>query len=97
LRRHGVMVANLVGDKSRRVAHLEMMRPLFQDNLILLPVDEDGNHLVFAFRDAAFEPRWRWMERHAKALRARFGLDFPRFALKLERSRKLGYLRGTLA
>ncbi|MND06081.1 hypothetical protein D3C83_272480 [compost metagenome] len=53
----------------------------------------DGNHLAFAFHDPAFEPRWKWLAREARAMKARYGLDFPRFAEKLERSRKLGYVR----
>jgi spermidine synthase len=93
LTRRGVMVANLVGEKDARNAHLEMMRSVFDGNVIVLPVKEDGNHIAFAFSDATFEPRWRWMDSQAKAMRARYGLNFPKFAGKLERSRKLGYLK----
>lgn len=93
LTRKGVMVANLVGEKAERNAHLELMRTVFEGNVIVLPVKDDGNHVAFAFRDATFEPRWRWMDGQAKAMRAHYGLDFPKFAGKLERSRKLGYLK----
>jgi spermidine synthase len=93
LPRKGVMVANLVGAKAERIAHLEMIRTVFGGNVILLPLADDGNYVAFAFRDPAFEPRWRWIDDQAKAMRVRYGLDFPKFAGKLERSRKLGYLR----
>lgn len=93
LERRGVMVANLVGEKAERLAHLERIREVFDGNALLLPIADDGNYVAFAFRDAAFEPRWRWIDDQAKAMRARYGLDFPAFAGKLERSRKLGYLR----
>ncbi len=93
LPRKGLAVANLVGPKAERVAHLEMLRTVFDGNVILLPIADDGNYVAFAFRDPAFEPRWRWMEGEAKAMRARYGLDFPRLAQRLERSRKLGFLR----
>jgi spermidine synthase len=89
----GVMVANMVGPKAERVAHLEMIADVFGGNIIALPIEDDGNYLVFAFRNAAFEPRWRWIEGQAKAMHKRYGLDFPAFATKLKRSRKDGYLQ----
>jgi spermidine synthase len=92
----GVMVANMVGPKEERSAHLDLVADVFGGNIIMLPVAEDGNYLVFAFRDAAFEPRWRWIEGQAKAMKARYGLDFPAFASKLKRSRKEGYPSGAL-
>jgi spermidine synthase len=93
LARKGLMVANLVGEKAERLAHLDLIREVFGDNVILLPIADDGNHVAFAFRDPAFEPRWRWIDEQAKAMRARYGLEFPEFAAKLKRSRKRGYLR----
>ena len=96
LARRGVLVANLVGDDRRRMAHLQRIDEAFDGNVILAPVEEDGNHVAFAFRDARFEPRWRWIESQAAAMRKRYGLDFPRMAAKLERSRKLGYFERAL-
>lgn len=93
LPRRGLVVANLVGPKAERLAHLEMLRTVFDGNVILLPLADDGNYVAYAFRDPAFEPRWRWMAREAEAMHARYGIDFPRLAQRLERSRKLGYLR----
>ena len=92
----GVMVANMVGPKDERVAHLELIANIFSDNIIVLPIEDDGNYLVFAFRDAAFEPRWRWIEGQARAMKARYGLDFPTFASALKRSRKDGYLQQSM-
>ena len=92
----GAMVANMVGPKAERAAHLDMVAAVFNGNIIMLPVADDGNYLVFAFRDAAFEPRWRWIDGQAKVMKARYGLDFPGFASKLKRSRRDGYLQGAL-
>jgi spermidine synthase len=96
LQPNGAMVANMVGPKAERCAHLDMIADVFSGNIIVLAVENDGNYLVFAFRDAAFEPRWRWIEGQAKAMQKRYGLDFPRFATMLKRSRKDGYLRATM-
>lgn len=93
---HGVMVANMVGPKAERAAHLDMIADVFCGNIIVLTIADDGNYLVFAFRDAGFEPRWRWIEGQAKAMQKRYGLDFPTFATMLKRSRKDGYLQSTL-
>ena len=93
---HGVMVANMVGPKDERVAHLDMVADVFGGNVIMLPVADDGNYLVFAFRDATFEPRWRWIDGQTSAMKARYGLDFPSFASKLKCSRKDGFLQGAL-
>ena len=96
LAKKGVLVSNLVGKKEERIAQLDLLRTVFGDNIVVMPDKEDGNLVVFVFRDPAFEPRWRWMAAEAPAMKARFGLDFPRFAKKLERSRKLRYLERTL-
>jgi spermidine synthase len=88
----GLVVANLLGSKDDRRLHLDMIRSVFNDNVLLLTVEDDGNYVLVAFADACFEPRWRWIQAQAKALKSRYGLNFPVFAEKLERSRKLGYL-----
>ena len=59
-----------------------MIRKGFGDNVLLLPLPEDGNHIVFAFRDPGFEPRWRWIGEQAGAMRARYGLDGPERSLR---------------
>ena len=93
---NGAMVANMVGPKTERAAHLDMIADVFNGNIVVLPIKSDGNYLVFAFRDSHFEPRWRWIENQAGAMQKRYGLDFPKFAATLKRSRKDGYLQTTL-
>ncbi len=93
---NGVMVANMIGPKAERTAHLDTIANVFNGNIVALPIKSDGNYLVFAFRDSSFEPRWRWIESQTKAMQKRFGLDFPKFAATLKRSRKEGYLQTTL-
>jgi spermidine synthase len=66
---------------------------VFDDQVIVISVPEDGNHILYAFKERYFEPRWRWLNNYAKELRAKFGLDFPAFVQKMERSSKLGLAR----
>lgn len=89
----GAMVANMVGPKTERAAHLNIIAHVFDGNVIALPIADEGNYLAFAFRDAHFEPRWRWIASQAAAMKARFGLDFPRFAAALKANRRDGYLQ----
>jgi spermidine synthase len=90
---NGVLVINLAGEKESYAGLIGEAMEVFDDQVIVISVPEDGNHVLFAFKDRYFEPRWRWLHNYAKELRARLDLDFPAFALKLERSTKLGLAR----
>lgn len=89
----GVLVINLAGEGERYAGLVGEVMHVFDDQVIVIPVPDDGNHVLLAFREHHFEPRWRWLHNHAKELRARHGLDFPIFAQKMERSVKLGLAR----
>lgn len=90
---NGVLVVNLAGDKESYAGLIGEAMQVFDDQVIVISVPDDGNHILYAFKEKYFEPRWRWLHNHAKELRARFGLDFPSFAQKMERSAKLGFAR----
>ncbi|MDD2884309.1 MAG: spermidine synthase-like protein [Dechloromonas sp.] len=90
---NGVLVINLAGDKDSYAGLIGEAMHVFDDQVIVISVPEDGNHILYAFKERYFEPRWRWLNNHAKELRARLGLDFPAFAQKIERSSKLGLAR----
>lgn len=89
----GVLVINLAGDKDSYEGLIGEAMHVFDDQVIVISVPDDGNHVLYAFKERWFEPRWRWLHNHAKELRARFGLDFPAFVQKMERSSKLGLAR----
>lgn len=80
----GVLVVNLAGDKREYGEVLSAIAEVFDSRTLLISVADDGNHVLFAFKETYFDPRWRWVHSHAKELRARTGLDFPAFARKLE-------------
>ena len=88
----GILVANLAGARAERIKHLGAIGEAFEGNVLVVQIGDDGNHVVAAFRNESFEPRWRWVEKKAKALKNRHPIDFPRFAKKFERSSKLAYL-----
>lgn len=90
---NGVLVINLAGERESYAGLIGEALTVFDEQVIVFAVPEDGNHILLAFRQYHFEPRWRWLHNHAKELRARFGLDFPEFARRLERAAKLGYAR----
>lgn len=85
----GVLVSNLAGELPERRAHLELMRETFADNVLVVPAEDRCNHVAFTFRDAAFEPRWKWIAGQARAFQARYGIDFPKIASRLERASRL--------
>lgn len=93
LRRRGVLVVNLAGDRQRYEGLIGVAMQVFDDQVIVVPVPEDDNHVLLAFGDPLFEPDWRRLRALARELRAKYGLDFPDFLEKIERSAKLGLAR----
>jgi spermidine synthase len=90
---NGVLVINLAGEKDTYAGLIGEAMHVFDDQVIVISVPDDGNHILYAFKEHYFEPRWRWLHNYAKELRAKFGLDFPAFVQKIERSSKLGFAR----
>lgn len=90
---NGVLVINLAGEKETYAGLIGEAMHVFDDQVIVISVPDDGNHVLYAFKERHFEPRWRWLHNYAKELRAKFGLDFPAFLQKMERSTKLGLAR----
>jgi spermidine synthase len=75
----GVLVMNICGDELDVEGHLARIRGVFGQQVVSLPAKEDGNLIVFGFRN---EPRtWSGAELDAQArkLEERFGLAFPRY------------------
>ncbi|MFZ2266918.1 MAG: fused MFS/spermidine synthase [Azonexus sp.] len=90
---NGVLVINLAGEKDTYAGLIGEAMHVFDDQVIVISVPDDGNHVLYAFKEHYFEPRWRWLHNYAKELRAKFALDFPAFVQKMERSTKLGLAR----
>ena len=94
LRPDGILVANVAGNEAERRDHVESMSIVWGENMLVLPVEDDDNDVVFAFCDPTFEPRWRWIQNQAEALRRRYGIELPTFARQLKRIRSQWIPRG---
>lgn len=97
LSNRGILVVNLAGEAERYAGLVAEAMAAFDDQTIVMPVPEDGNHVLLAFAERHFEPRWRWLQNHARELRARHGLDFPALVQKLERAWRQGLSRDIAA
>ncbi len=80
----GVLVMNLAGDSRRYASLIEEAAGIFEEQTLLVPVRNDGNYVLFAFKDRLLVPDWPQLRSRAKALRRTLGLDFPAFVSKFE-------------
>lgn len=85
----GVFVANLCGNPDSRAAHLLKIRNAFDDEFLTLRVRQDGNVIVFAFKDRRPEVDWEHLEARACDLKREFGLDFPKSVRRIALDWKL--------
>jgi spermidine synthase len=90
---NGVLVVNLAGDEAAYAGLVAIVMQVFDSQVIVVPVREDDNQVLLAFRNASYEPNWRRLHAWAKELRAKYQLDFPAFAEKIERAAKQGLAR----
>jgi spermidine synthase len=89
----GVFVVNICGDKDSVASHLENLRDAFEDELLSLPVQPDGNIIVFGFKKRRPDLHWARIEAGAVDLKRRFHLDFPGYAQSIAVESKLGDAR----
>jgi spermidine synthase len=74
----GVFVANLCVDTPGS-AQIRRIRTVFGDHCMTLRVKQDGNVIVFAFKEPRLPVHWTRLEAAGIALKRQFGLDFPRY------------------
>ena len=89
----GVFVANICGDKDSAAVHLTRLRDAFDDQLLSLQVQTDGNIIVFGFKERRPDLHWERIEAGAADLKRRFHLDFPRYAQSIAVDSKLSEAR----
>jgi spermidine synthase len=86
LRPGGILVANLAGAKADWQLHLDMLGAAFDQQLIVVQVTGQQNHIAFASLTPDFPPPWASLEKPARDLQQRMGLDFPEMLKKLKRA-----------
>jgi spermidine synthase len=85
----GVFVANICGDKDSVATQLTKLREAFDDDLLSLQVQTDGNLIVFGFKKRRPDLHWEQIEAGAIDLKRHFHLDFPRYAQSMAVDSKL--------
>jgi spermidine synthase len=85
----GIFVLNLCGDRLTWPSHLRNLHRAFGDEIVTLPGRKGGNVIVFAFKRPRAEVPWGRLAMAGRELRGRFGLDFPRYARRFARERRL--------
>jgi spermidine synthase len=86
LRPGGILVANLAGAQADWQAHLGMLSAAFDEQLIVVRVTGQQNHIAFASNAPDFPPPWPSLEKPARDLQQRLGLDFPEMLKKIKRA-----------
>jgi len=89
LTENGILVMNFWGPRERYVDNLIQARAAFGDSLLLVPVSDDVNVLLFAFKQAPPQSITDELETLALRLQMRLMLDFPRFLQRICRGHSL--------
>lgn len=79
----GILVSNLAGDNKERAAHLKMLRQIFGETTLSIPVGFDDNDIAIAFGNPKFQPNWERVFEQAYQLSQVVDLDFQKYARKL--------------
>ena len=82
----GVLVVNLAGNDEVYASLVADARVVFDDRVLVVPVHEDDNQILLAFRSPIAQFNWRRLRLLARELRSRYELDFPGFLDRIERA-----------
>jgi len=81
----GVLVVNVFGDEYERLSHTALIRSVFAERVIALPVCGYSNLIVLAFRSDSALLNWERLEPLAYALEGHFGLNFSHYLRQIVR------------
>jgi len=86
----GMLVMNFWGPCDRYVANLTPARAAFGDSLLLVPVADDVNVLLFGFKQAPPQAITDELDSLARRLQMRLLLEFPRYLRRICEGHTLG-------
>ncbi|MCL2657103.1 MAG: spermidine synthase [Betaproteobacteria bacterium] len=86
LKPNALLVCNLAQRDTEGSVHLDLLREVFADRVVVQDVPGDGNRIAFAFNDPPFPPDMATIDREARMLSQRTGLDFESIARRLEKN-----------
>lgn len=80
----GVLVMNLAGEEARYLGLIAAARTVFDRQTLLIRLRDDGNTILFAFRNRQLPPDWARLRALAVTLRTNYHLNFPGMVQLLE-------------
>ena len=86
----GLMIMNLSGYRSRYAIHVNSARTAFDGGTLLVPVEGEGNLLLFGFPTAPRLPPLPQLEAHAARLASEMPIDFRRYLRRIRSSKRVG-------
>jgi spermidine synthase len=90
LRPGGLMIMNLSGYRSRYAIHVNSARTAFAGGTLLVPVEGEGNLLLFGFPSPPDLPPLAQLEAHAARLSSEMPIDFRRYLRRIRASKFFG-------
>ena len=79
----GVLAVNLAGDSDRYATHITRIRAALGGSTLILPVEAEGNLLVFAFSRQVVLTTAAKYESRARRLQAQLSLEFPNYLRRM--------------
>jgi spermidine synthase len=90
----GLLVMNLAGDETRYMAHLESIDTVFAGVVSRVPVADDSNVLLFAFKWPPWAGLADTLHNRAAELERELGLEFSRFLEQVHAGSKTPSAKG---
>lgn len=87
LQDEGIFAMNLWGSEKAFSSRVDLIRGQFDGQVLLLPVREKGNVILFAFKDAPSGQQlsWKVLRQRALEMQQEFGIEYTDFVQDLSR------------